>query len=213
MTLPQPCRQLRGRSSTGARQPTHHGTGIREWGRLPLLPLLFLSSHCLEQDAGAGPNPKLLSTQKPGKSPLAWERRSTKAEAKMTQVLLFRYIKTAIIQKGFGVLRLPGMWDSVLLGISSLSEDRGLFLPQVWMSYCLLHPLLHAKSLLSWPTPCDSMDCTPLDSSVHRIPGKNIGVGCHALSIYSIFSLLRLFKFISLSGTGLNPIVKCLEFV
>ena len=96
-----------------------------------LLPLLFLSSHCLEQDTVAGPNPKLLSTQKPGKSPLAWERRSTKAKAKMTQVLLFRYIKTAITQKGFGVLRLPGMRDSVLLGISSLSEDRGLFLPQV----------------------------------------------------------------------------------
>ena len=102
MTLPQPCRQLRGRSWAGARQPTHHGTGIREGGRL-LLPPLFLSSHCLEQDTGVGPKPKLLSTQKPGESPLAWERQSTKAKAKMTRVLLFRYIKTAVIQKGFGV--------------------------------------------------------------------------------------------------------------
>lgn len=58
---------------------------------------------------------------------------------------------------------------------SSLSEDRLLFLPQVWMSSCLLHPPLHAKSLLSWPTPCDSVDCSPLDSSVQRILGNNIG--------------------------------------
>ena len=32
------------------------------------------------------------------------------------------------------------------------------------------------------PTFCDPMDCSPPDSSVHGdSPGKNTGVGCHAL--------------------------------
>ena len=30
-------------------------------------------------------------------------------------------------------------------------------------------------------TLCDPMDCSPPGSSVHGIPGKNTGVGCHAL--------------------------------
>ena len=34
----------------------------------------------------------------------------------------------------------------------------------------------------SCPTPCDPMDCSPPGSSVHGdSPGKNTGVGCHAL--------------------------------
>ena len=34
----------------------------------------------------------------------------------------------------------------------------------------------------SCPALCDSMDCSSLDSSVHGdSPGKNTGVGCHAL--------------------------------
>ena len=34
----------------------------------------------------------------------------------------------------------------------------------------------------SCPTLCDPMDCNPSGSSVHRdSPGKNTGVGCHAL--------------------------------
>jgi len=38
---------------------------------------------------------------------------------------------------------------------------------------------VHAQSCL---TLCDSMDCSPSGSSVHRIfPGKNTGVGCHFL--------------------------------
>ena len=37
--------------------------------------------------------------------------------------------------------------------------------------------------LLQWcPTLCDPMDCSPPGSSVHGdSPGKNTGVGCHAL--------------------------------
>ena len=39
-----------------------------------------------------------------------------------------------------------------------------------------------ARSLQLCPTLCDSMDCSPPGSSVHGdFPGKNTGVGCHAL--------------------------------
>ena len=39
-----------------------------------------------------------------------------------------------------------------------------------------------AKSIQSCLTLCDAMDCSPPGSSVHvDSPGKNIGVGCHAL--------------------------------
>ena len=41
---------------------------------------------------------------------------------------------------------------------------------------------MRAKSLQSCLTLCDPGDCNPLGSPVHRIfPGKNTGVGCHAL--------------------------------
>ena len=39
-----------------------------------------------------------------------------------------------------------------------------------------------AKSLQSCPTLCDIMDCSPPGSSVPGdSPGKNTGMGCHAL--------------------------------
>ena len=41
---------------------------------------------------------------------------------------------------------------------------------------------MHAKSLQSCPTLCDSMDCSLLSSTVHGILRERIlGVGCHAL--------------------------------
>ena len=41
---------------------------------------------------------------------------------------------------------------------------------------------MHAKSLQSYLTLCDPMDCSLPGSSVHGdSPGKNTGVGCHAL--------------------------------
>ena len=41
---------------------------------------------------------------------------------------------------------------------------------------------MHAKSLQSCLTLCDPMDCSPPGSSGHGdCPGKNTGVGCHAL--------------------------------
>ena len=46
----------------------------------------------------------------------------------------------------------------------------------------------------SYPTLCDPMDCSPPGSSVHEdSPGKNTGVGCHAL-LQGIFP-----------SQGLNP--------
>ena len=41
---------------------------------------------------------------------------------------------------------------------------------------------MHAKSLQSCPTLCNLMDCSPPGSSVYgNSPGKNTGVGGHAL--------------------------------
>ena len=41
---------------------------------------------------------------------------------------------------------------------------------------------MRAKLLQSYLTLCNPMDCSPPGSSVHEdSPGKNIGLGCHAL--------------------------------
>jgi len=45
-----------------------------------------------------------------------------------------------------------------------------------------IHVCVCAKSLQLCSTLCDPKDCTPPGSSVHgHSPGKNTGVGCHAL--------------------------------
>ena len=50
---------------------------------------------------------------------------------------------------------------------------------------------VHAKSLWSCPTLCDPKDCCPPASSVRGdSPGKNTGVGCHAL-LQGIFPTQR----------------------
>ena len=55
---------------------------------------------------------------------------------------------------------------SILTEIIQIQKDKCLL--------CLVTP--------SCPTLCGSMDCSPPGSSVHRnSPGKNNGVGCHAL--------------------------------
>ena len=46
----------------------------------------------------------------------------------------------------------------------------------------VIKPWVCAKWLQSCLTLCDPLDCSPPGSSVHRdSPGKNSGVGCHAL--------------------------------
>ena len=52
--------------------------------------------------------------------------------------------------------------------------------PTTWIVLCLVAQ--------SCPTLCNTMDCSPPGSSVHEdSPGKNTGVGCHAL-LQGIFS-------------------------
>ena len=59
---------------------------------------------------------------------------------------------------------------------------------------------VNVKSLQSCLTFCDPLDCSPPGSSVHGdSPGKNIGVGCHAL-FQGIFPT-----------QGLNPRLLCLQ--
>ena len=44
------------------------------------------------------------------------------------------------------------------------------------------YKFVHANSFQSCQTLRDPVDCIPVGSSVHRdCPGKNTGVGCHAL--------------------------------
>ena len=55
--------------------------------------------------------------------------------------------------------------------------------PQIFVFY-FPSPLTFCVCLVaqSWPTLCDTMDCSPPASSVHGdSPGKKTGVGCHAL--------------------------------
>ena len=60
-----------------------------------------------------------------------------------------------------------------------------LLLMQTLLQRTLYSPSLHAVLCLvaqSCLTLCDPMDCSPPGSSVHGdSPGKNTGVGCHAL--------------------------------
>ena len=52
---------------------------------------------------------------------------------------------------------------------------------------------MYPKSLQSCPTLCYPMDCSPPGSSVHGdSPGRNTGVGCHAL-LQGIFSTQELY--------------------
>ena len=85
------------------------------------------------------------------------------------------------------------LWETVWYG----NESTGSEPPQDPMgSLALLNALslcnvtsavLCLAALQSLPTLCNTVDCSPPGSSVHRdSPGKNTGVGCHAL-IQGIF--------------------------
>ena len=136
MILPQPCRQVRGKSST------HHWSCDPRVGQTTTA--LFSFYPPIGPRHGkqyAGYNPKLLGTQKPGNSQfLHRERQSNNAKAKITQMLLFKYIKAAITQKGFGIFNLSCIRESMLLGISSLSQDRCLscLKPECFIAFYVL---------------------------------------------------------------------------
>ena len=61
------------------------------------------------------------------------------------------------------------------------SETMKLYLKRAPRDSLSLEACVHAKLLQSCLTLCDPMDCSSPGSSVHVIPGKNTGVGCHFL--------------------------------
>ena len=67
---------------------------------------------------------------------------------------------------------------SFLIGkIEALSELDDDLTGSLLLTLCV-----HAKSRKSCPTLCDPVDCSPPSSSDDgNSPGKNTGVGCHAL--------------------------------
>ena len=79
-----------------------------------------------------------------------------------------------------------GAWQAIAHGVTEsdttecLSTEitaKWVLLPRVCSPGCLC-----AKSLQLCSTVCDPVDCSPPDSSVHGdSPGKNTGMGCHAL--------------------------------
>ena len=63
---------------------------------------------------------------------------------------------------------------------SSLRKRMNFLFNMTESSLC--YTWVHAKSLHSCPSLCDPMDYSPPGSTVHEdSPGKNTGVGCHAL--------------------------------
>ena len=81
---------------------------------------------------------------------------------------------------------LQGKFPLLLPLITDLSTDQHLPAGASF-SLWLLKQKLHSRVVLclvaqSCPTLCNPMDCSPPGSSVHGdSPGKNTGVGCHAL--------------------------------
>ena len=61
-------------------------------------------------------------------------------------------------------------------------KQRNTVWPQKGIKYWHMLCVCVCFVTQSYPTPCDPMDCSPPGSSVHGDPpGKNTGVGCHAL--------------------------------
>ena len=70
---------------------------------------------------------------------------------------------------------------------ASMWKTRKSFIQQISFSFLQAPDMLpgiqeYILVFRSCPTLCDPMDCSPPGSSVHGdSPGKNTGVGCHAL--------------------------------
>ena len=87
-----------------------------------------------------------------------------------------------------------------------------------------MHACMHAKSLQSCLTLCDPGDYSPQGTSVHGdSPGKNTGVGCHALyqatfsiqglNLGSLTSRALAGRFFTTSATSLKSGSNVLEFI
>ena len=91
--------------------------------------------------------------------------------------------------------------------LNPLCSAHSSLLPHPWQPHCLhgfaffriSYVCMHAKSLQLYLILCNPMDCSPPSSSVlGDSPGKNTGVGCHAL-LQGIFPI-----------QGSNPNLLCL---
>ena len=82
-------------------------------------------------------------------------------------------IKTLTVQRNSLVIQWLGLCTSTAGGMGSIPGGRTK----------LLYSMLLCLVAQSCPTLCDPMDCSPPVSSVNGdSPGKNTGVGCHAVS-------------------------------
>ena len=74
-------------------------------------------------------------------------------------------------------------WENILKSkrLASLPKYE-THLCNLWFNNCLRQLVyVGSQSLQSCPTLCDPTDCSPPGSSPWDSPGKNPGVGCHAL--------------------------------
>ena len=83
--------------------------------------------------------------------------------------------------------------DLPISGYRNKYVKRCIYMQNIGLYYILIHDIYlgidifsiyicAVLSCLVCPTLCDFIDCSPPCSSVHgETPGKNIGVGCHAL--------------------------------
>ena len=77
---------------------------------------------------------------------------------------------------------MPSSWEHKVLATGPPGEVPVIHGPFDGLKYPLSSSCMHAKSLQLYLTLCNAMDCSPPGSSVRGdSPGKNTGVGCHAL--------------------------------
>ena len=83
----------------------------------------------------------------------------------------------------------PLLWACPFLEVPCACHPQGACSSHLWNLHCTGHQAWLLPWEVKWsqvaqscPTLCDSMDCSPPGSSVHRSsPGKNTGAGCHFL--------------------------------
>ena len=114
------------------------------------------------------------------------------------------------IVTSFLILESPGPHSAYKIGYTRKGGEFGgeWMNVYVWLSlfdvylklsqHSQLATCMHAKSLQSYLTLCNPMDCRLPGSFVYGIPGKNTGVNCHVIP-------QRIFL-----NQGSNPLLLCL---
>ena len=106
-----------------------------------------------------------------------------------------------------------GTWRATVRGITRVGHDLATKPPLPWNMYVYIwcvcrysvytYMCLLAQLLQSCPDLCNALDCSPPGFSVQGVsPGKNTGVGCHALlqGIFPIQGLNQLSLYVSFIG-------------